>query len=67
MLLMEFNNQPLTNKTKVEYKIYDSNDQLVASGIATAKVGKDATTGGEGGAGGGSTETTMQIQQLQLT
>ena len=43
------NNQPLTNKTKVEYKIYNSNDQLVASGIATAKVGKDAITGGEDG------------------
>ena len=43
------NNQPLANKTKVEYKIYDSNDQLVASGVVTAKVGKDATTGGTGG------------------
>ena len=50
------NNQPLANKTKVEYKIYDSNDQLVASGVVTAKVGKNATTGGEGGTGGGSTE-----------
>ena len=52
------NDQPLANKTKVEYKIYDSNDQLVASGIVTAKIGKNATTGGEGGTGGGSTETT---------
>ena len=54
------NNQPLANKTKVEYKIYDSNDQLIASGIVTAKVGKNATTGGSGGTGGdpdgGSTE-----------
>ena len=52
------NDQPLTNKTKVEYKIYDSNDQLVASGIVAAKIGKDTTTGGSGGTGGGSTETT---------
>lgn len=28
----------LTNKTKVEYKIYDSNDVLVASGIVIAKI-----------------------------
>ena len=52
------NDQPLTNKTKVEYKIYDSNDQLVASGIVTAKTGKNATTGGGTGGDpdGGSTE-----------
>ena len=50
------NDQPLANKTKVEYKIYDSNDQLVASGVVTAKIGKNATTGDEGGVGGGTTE-----------
>lgn len=53
------NDQPLANKTKVEYKIYDSNDQLVASGVVTAKVGK-SIDGGSGGTGGdpdgGSTE-----------
>lgn len=38
------NNQPLTNKTKVEYKIYDSNDVLVASGITTAKISNTGNT-----------------------
>ena len=45
------NDQPLANKTKVEYKIYDSNDQLVASGVVNAKVGK-SIDGGSGGTGG---------------
>lgn len=34
----------LTNKTKVEYKIYDSNDILVASGITTVKIGNAGNT-----------------------
>lgn len=38
------NNQPLTNKTKVEYRIYDSNDVLVASGTTTTKIGNAGNT-----------------------
>lgn len=63
------NDQPLANKTKVEYKIYDSNDQLVASGVVTAKIGKDATTGGSGETeiSGVATGTKLTIEGKEYT
>lgn len=42
------NDEPLANKTKVEYKIYDSNDQLVASGVVIAKISKNIGDGSGG-------------------
>ena len=48
----------LANKTKVEYKIYDSNEVLVASGITTAKIGINASNTENGGGESGTVNLT---------
>lgn len=45
------NGEDLKNKTKIEFKIFDSNDELVASGTVDSKVSNSTSTPSTGGEG----------------